>query len=88
MIRVSVTEFGKDVGRYQDAALTETVIVTSDGRDRTVLISAEEYRRLKKRDRRVIAVGEFTEEELKRIGAAEIQPGYEHLDDELKDWTP
>jgi prevent-host-death family protein len=47
MIRVSSTEFGKEVGRYQDVALSQPVIVTRNGRDRTVMISAEEYRRLK-----------------------------------------
>lgn len=38
MIRVSSTEFGKELGRYQDAALSQPVIVTRNGRDRTVMI--------------------------------------------------
>ena len=46
MIRISATEFGKEVGRYQDVALTQPVFVTRNGRDRTVMISAEEYQRL------------------------------------------
>ena len=54
MLRVTSTEFGKEVGRYQDAALTQPVIVTRNGRDRTVMISAEEYQRLKRRDRQVL----------------------------------
>ena len=45
MIRVSSTEFGKEVGRYQNAALTQPVVVTRNGRDRTVMISAEECAR-------------------------------------------
>lgn len=88
MIRVSATEFGKEVGRYQDAALTEPVIVTRNGRDRTVMISAEEYFRLKRRDRRVVEIGDFAEDDLRRIAAAEVPPGFEHLDAELKDWKP
>jgi prevent-host-death family protein len=61
MIRVSSTEFGKEVGRYQDAALSQPVIVTRNGRDRTVVISAEEYRRLKRRDREVLGIEDFTD---------------------------
>jgi hypothetical protein len=57
MIRVSSTEFGKEVGRYQDAALNQPVVVTRNGRDRTVMISAEEDARLKRRDRQVFGTG-------------------------------
>ena len=49
MIRVTSTEFSKEVGRYQDSALTQPVVVTRNGRDRTVMISSEEYQRLKRR---------------------------------------
>lgn len=41
MIRVFSTEFGKEVGRYQDVALSEPVIVTRNGRDRTVYAAGE-----------------------------------------------
>ena len=44
--RVSATDFSKEVGRYQDLALTKPVVVTRNGRDRTVMISADEYTRL------------------------------------------
>ncbi len=46
MLRVPAAEFQRNIGRYQDAALTEPVAVTRNGRARTVLISMEEYRRL------------------------------------------
>jgi len=38
VIRVSSTEFGKEIGRYQDVALSQPVVVTRNGRDRTVMI--------------------------------------------------
>lgn len=47
IVRVSSTEFGKDVRRYQDMALSQPVVVTRNGCDLTVMISAEEYQRLK-----------------------------------------
>ena len=42
-IRVLSAEFGKEVGRYQDAILLQSVIVTRSGRYWTVMISAGEY---------------------------------------------
>jgi prevent-host-death family protein len=40
-MKVSSTEFQQNVGRYQDAALREPVTITKNGRDHTVLVSAE-----------------------------------------------
>jgi len=71
MIRVSSTEFGKEVGRYQDAALAQPVVVTRNGRDRIVVISADEYRRLKRRDREVLRSGDLTDEDIEAICRAE-----------------
>ncbi len=88
MIRVPATEFGKEVGRYQDLALSQTVIVTRNGRDRTVMISAEEYHRLKRRDRRVFATGELPEEIIGAIARSEMDSRHAPLDKLLKDWTP
>lgn len=88
MIRVSSTEFGKEVGRYQDAALSQPVVVTRNGRDRTVMISAEEYHRLKRRDRQVLAAGELPDEMLEAVRTADMDSRHKHLDDLVKDWTP
>jgi prevent-host-death family protein len=46
MPRVSATEFKNNIGAFSDAAMTEPVIITSHDRDRLVLLSAEEYKRL------------------------------------------
>jgi hypothetical protein len=88
MIRVSSTEFGKEVDRYQDVALSQPVMVTRDGRDRTVMISAVEYRRLKRRDRQVFAAGELPEDMTDAISRTEMDPRHKHLDELLKDWSP
>jgi prevent-host-death family protein len=88
MIRVSATEFSKEVGRYQDAALTQPVIVTRNGRDRTVMISAEEYARLKRRDREVFGAGELPEDAVEAFRNVKMDPRHNHLDDLVKDWTP
>lgn len=47
MARVTSTEFQQAVGSYSDTALREPVIITSHNRDRLVLMSVDEYQRLK-----------------------------------------
>ncbi|MSP03098.1 MAG: type II toxin-antitoxin system Phd/YefM family antitoxin [Acetobacteraceae bacterium] len=68
--------------------LSEPVIVTRNGRDRTVIISAAEYQRLKRRDRQVFAAGELPEEMVDAVSRAEMDPRHTHLDDLIKDRTP
>ena len=45
-MRITSTEFQQNVGAYSDTAQREPVIITSHNRDRLVLLSAEDYRRL------------------------------------------
>ncbi len=85
MIRVTSTEFSKEVGRFQDQALTQPVVVTRNGRDRTVMISAEEYQRLKRRDREVFATGELPAAIVEAIAHTGMDPRHRHLDRLVKD---
>ena len=84
MVKVSSAEFQKNIGRYQDIALTEPVMVTRNGRERTVLISAEEYQRLKRRDRRVMTLDDFTDEDIAAIERAEPPPESAQFDHEVE----
>lgn len=84
-MRVSTAEFIKNYGSLADKALGEAVTITKNGRDRLVMISAEEYARLKRRDRRVFGAGELTEAQIAAIGAAEVPAEYAYLDAELMD---
>lgn len=70
MRRVTSTEFQKKVGLYQDLALTEPLAITRNGRDRNILLSAEEYERLMRRDRQVLRVEELGAEDLEAIARA------------------
>jgi PHD/YefM family antitoxin component YafN of YafNO toxin-antitoxin module len=88
MIRVTSTEFSKEVGRYQDSALTQPVVVTRNGRDRTVMISSEEYQRLKRRDRQALAAGELPQTIVEAVARTEMDPRHKHLDKLVKDWIP
>jgi prevent-host-death family protein len=88
VLKVSAAEFQRNIGRYQDLALRQPVAVTRNSRESCVLISAEEYRRLKRRDRQVFATGEMPEEIVEAVRRAEMNPRHAHLDDLIKDWTP
>jgi hypothetical protein len=87
-MRVSTAEFIKSYGTIADRALIEPVTITKNGRDRLVVISAEEYERLRRRDRRVIVAGELTDEEVALFAEAEVPAEYAYLDEEIKDWRP
>jgi prevent-host-death family protein len=80
MLKVSAADFQRNIGRYQDIALREPVAVTRNGRDSCVLISVDEYRRLKRRDRRVIRVEDFTDEDIAALEKADVPAGYEGAD--------
>lgn len=87
-MRVTTADFIKHYGRLADRALSEPVTITKNGHDRLVVLSADEYGRLKRRDRRVVRAGELTEEEIALIAKAEVPAEHAHLDEELKDWRP
>ncbi|HSZ75689.1 MAG TPA: type II toxin-antitoxin system Phd/YefM family antitoxin [Rhizomicrobium sp.] len=88
IVTVSSAEFHHNIGRYQDMALTKPVVITKNGRERTVLLSAEEYARLKRRDRRALALSELSEEQITAIRDAKVPEQFAYLDDLLTDWTP
>jgi hypothetical protein len=87
-MRVSSAEFLKNYGSLTDKALSEPVTITRNGRDRLVVLSVEEYARLKRRDRRVYAIEDMTPEQIAALEQAEVPAEFAHLDEELKDWRP
>jgi prevent-host-death family protein len=87
-VTVTSAEFQRNIGVYQDEALTKAVAITKNGRPRTVLISAEEYSRLKRRDRRAIAAAELSERQVEALQHAKVPDKFADLDAELKDWKP
>ena len=85
MLKVSAAEFQRNIGRYQDLALTQPIAVTRNGRERTVMLSTEEYHRLKRRDREVLGLDDFTEEDLALLAtmhAPEEAKAFDHEMDE------
>ena len=71
MRRVTSRAFQRDFARIQDEALNSPVSITRRGRDWLVILSFKEYQRLKRRDRRMLAVEELSDAEIEAISKAE-----------------
>jgi PHD/YefM family antitoxin component YafN of YafNO toxin-antitoxin module len=84
MLKVSAAEFQRNIGRYQDLALSQPVAVTRNGREGTVLISSQEYRRLKRCDREVLTLDDFTDTDIAALEASRPPAEAAEFDPELK----
>ena len=72
MRRVTSRAFQRDFARIQDEAVKSPVAITQHRKDWLVILSFEEYERLKRRDRRALAVEELSDAELEAISKAEV----------------
>ena len=84
MITVSAAEFQRYFGRYQDEALTQPVVITRNGRERLVMISVDEYRRLRRSDRQVLRANELSDADLAALEETRAPESSRAFDDELK----
>ena len=84
-MRVSSAEFLKRYGALSDKALSEPVTITRNGRDRLVLVSAEEFERISRYAPRSRRIEELTDQELTMIGEARMSAEYDHLNALLDD---
>jgi prevent-host-death family protein len=81
---VSAAEFQRNFGRYQDEALKRPLSITRNGRERLVVLSVEEYQRLKRRDRVVFRTEALSEAEIKAIAEGGMDARHYGLDAELE----
>jgi prevent-host-death family protein len=84
MITVSAAEFQRYFGRYQDEALPQPVMITRNGRERLVIISVHEYRRLRRSDRQVLRSGELSDADLAALEGTRAPESSRAFDHELK----
>ena len=70
-LKISSAVFQKGFGRYREAALKAPITITNHGRDSLVLMSASEYDQLRRRERRVMGLEDFTDQDLAAIELAE-----------------
>lgn len=78
-------ELQRKLGEVQDTALREPVIITRNGRERLVILAAEEFHRLKRRDRQALLVEDLPEEAVRALSLAEVPAKYDHLNAELEE---
>jgi prevent-host-death family protein len=83
-VKVSSGDFLKSYGRFTETALREPVMITSHGRDRLVLLSADEYRRLKDKDRTPLYPWELSDSDLMALETSEPPAASGEFDHELK----
>jgi prevent-host-death family protein len=79
----TAAEVSKNFGAYQDAAVREPVIITKNGRPRTVLLAYEDFVRLSKRDRRVQRTADLSEDEIAAVENSEMTSDHAYLNAEL-----
>jgi len=84
MARIKSTEFIRAPGAYQDQAQREPVVIMKHNREHTVLLSAQEYHRLKRRDRLVFRTGDLSDADIAAIAAAEAPAEAAAFDDEVE----
>jgi len=83
MVSITSVEFQRNIGQYQDTALTEPVSISRHGRERLVLISAEEFHLLQQRARQVLHVSEFTDDDISQLEATHMSEKHNDLNSEL-----
>lgn len=83
MASVTSADFQRGFGRYREVAQREPVVINSHGRDSLVLLSAEEYRRLKRLDREPLHPWELGEADVAALREARAPEEAAALDHEL-----
>ena len=85
MLKDSATNFRRNIGRDQEITLRTPVAVTRNGRGSCELISTGDYRRLKLRDREVLELDDFSDEEIAALELARPPEEFAVFDDELNE---
>jgi PHD/YefM family antitoxin component YafN of YafNO toxin-antitoxin module len=71
MITVKGSDLAKSFGRYAQIAQREIVRVTTYGRPQVVILSPQEYERLRRQDRQALYTSELPEDLRQAIKTAE-----------------
>jgi hypothetical protein len=80
MRRFTSLDLQRNTARVQEAAMREGATVSYHGRDRLVILSIDEFERLKRRDKAVIAMEEMPEEFIRALQEPYFDAGQAALD--------
>ena len=75
--KIPASELQRNPGGVQDAALVEPIAITRNGRERLVLLSIDEYRRLTENQRKPPSAEELSEENLEALLESIVPPGFD-----------
>src|SRR5262249_6092292 len=81
--RVTESEFQQSFGAVTEQARRTRVTIAKEGRDHVVVVSAEEFARLKRRDRQVGLAADLPEEWVEAVRQAKVPDEFSHLNSEL-----
>jgi prevent-host-death family protein len=82
MPQVSSGDVQKNFGEYRMVAEEEPVHVSHYNKPSVVIVSAEEYARLKKRDKQAMATEDLPEWLVEQIAHSEMDAKYNYLDED------
>ena len=85
MTSVTITQLQRHIGDIQELDSKGPVRITRNGREKYILLSAEEYHRLKRRDRQVLGVEDLSEDDVRDIAAANVPEEYAYLNELLNE---
>ena len=80
---VTSSQFQQSFGALSDKARHEPVVITKHGRPSLVVMAAEEWERLMRRDRKVHLTSQLPQEWVEAILAAKVPDEYAYLDAEM-----
>ncbi|MDX1711706.1 MAG: type II toxin-antitoxin system Phd/YefM family antitoxin [Rhodovibrionaceae bacterium] len=81
MITFSASEAGKHFGEVREKALVQPVGIERRGKINVVVLSADEYERLKALDtRRALAASEIPDADIERLRDSQMDERHAHLD--------
>jgi prevent-host-death family protein len=85
MVTITAAELQKQFGRYREVAIREPLSVTHHGRESLVVLSADEYKRLKALDQRqALYPWELSAELAEALNSAKPSDEAQRFDDEYK----
>jgi prevent-host-death family protein len=81
MVEISSAEAGRNFSQYREKAEQEPVIVLHYNKPSVVIISAQEFARLKRRDKRVLATEDMPDWLAELVINGKMDARHDHLDE-------
>ncbi len=78
------TDVQRRFAYWKRRAQQSPVVVRNHGQDEIVMVSADEYGRLKRRDREVLGLEDFTSEDIAALKKVRMPKKYDYLNKEIK----